>query len=229
MTTPTAEDFGLSDTHWAGLSPAHRAMYATVRPLRQAAYSVNPALNGIERTLSDLDSQARSQGGELQLNPDFQRGHVWSQDKQVAFMENVLRGTAPFVIRFNCVGWNLKRPTDMNPHDVVCIDGLQRITALRAFMAGDFTVFGGFTAASLDKSPFDLRRFRWTMDVFDIAKRVDLLQFYLDLNSGGVVHTAQELERVQALRDSAHVAATLLPAAEASRPKARRRAGSRSP
>lgn len=31
-----------------------------------------------------------SMGGGIELDPDFQRGHVWSPDKQVEFVEFVL-------------------------------------------------------------------------------------------------------------------------------------------
>ena len=31
---------------------------------------------------------------ELQLNPDFQRGHVWSEEQQVSFIEYLLKGVS---------------------------------------------------------------------------------------------------------------------------------------
>ena len=31
-------------------------------------------------------------GGGIDLDPDFQRGHVWSLEKQVAFVEFIIRG-----------------------------------------------------------------------------------------------------------------------------------------
>lgn len=48
----------------------------------------------------------------------------------------------------------------------------------------------------------------WTMEVFNIASRADLLQFYLDLNSGGVVHTPEELSRVGGLLDEARASSS---------------------
>lgn len=38
----------------------------------------------------------------LELNPEFQRGHVWNLDKQIAFVENLLRRIdINKIIRFN--------------------------------------------------------------------------------------------------------------------------------
>ncbi len=57
----------------------------------------------------------------------------------------------------------------------------------------------------------------WTMEMFNIASRADLLQFYLDLNSGGVVHTDDELARVGQLL--AEAKGETIPVAKASRRK----------
>ena len=47
-----------------------------------------------------------------------------------------------------------------------------------------------------NSSSFNRMGAMWTMEMFNIASRADLLQFYLDLNSGGVVHSDAELARV---------------------------------
>ena len=57
----------------------------------------------------------------------------------------------------------------------------------------------------------------WTMEMFNIASRADLLQFYLDLNSGGVLHTDDELARVGQLL--AEAKGETIPVAKASRRK----------
>lgn len=205
--TSEASKYGLSDEYWGRLSEEHRQMYAQVRPLRKASYVVHNPIAGIEQTLGDMAQEAEKQGGKLELNPDFQRGHVWDQARQIKFMESVLRGVAPMNIRFNCAGWNGGRELgDLNPHDVVCVDGLQRLTAMRAFMAGEFPVFEKYYAKDLQGSPFALNRTSgmWVMEMFDIRNRHDLLTFYLDINSGGVVHSDEELERVRQLRDEAN-------------------------
>lgn len=88
---------------------------------------------------------------------------------------------------------------------IQCIDGLQRLTALRDFVAGRFKVFNGYTLQDLEGTSFSFRRtgMAWTLEMFTIATRADLLQFYLDLNTGGVVHASEEIRRVTGLLDNA--------------------------
>lgn len=196
--------FNLSEEYWKRLDEKSQELYRQVRPLRQATYRVNMSLARIESGIEDLAGDAKIMGGELQLCPDFQRGHVWDEDKQVAYVENLFRGTAPTLIRMNCAGWNGKTGTDgdLNPADVVCIDGLQRLTALRRFMKDEFKVFGQYLASEMKGTPFDPNRMTsWTieLEVFDIASRAELLQFYIDINRGGVVHSDEEIERVRGL------------------------------
>jgi hypothetical protein len=199
-----ADRFNLSDEYWGRLSQEHKDQYKLIRPMRGSAYAIEIHVNGLERALADYDKDMRAQGGTFEVNPDFQRGHVWSQEKQVAYVESLMRGTAPVNILFNCAGWlsSLSRNAvkgDLGLNDMVCVDGLQRLTAVRAFLADDFTIFGGHTAESLKGGPFDVRRKHLRFTIYDFKTRVDLLQFYIDLNSGGVVHTEAELARVRSL------------------------------
>ena len=199
-----ASTFGVSEQHWNSLSDFDRELYARIRPLPRAASTVHNQIHRIEETLATMDSDAGMSNGRLELNPDFQRGHVWSQEKKVAFMEAVLRGTAPMTIRFNCPTWNgggEEDVIDLNPSTIQCIDGLQRLTAMRDFVAGKFTIYGDLTVEKLKDTSFALNRMgaMWIMEMFQIKSRTELLQFYLDLNSGGVVHSAEELTRVQGL------------------------------
>ena len=44
----------------------------------------------IDRLISFLEDEIRDYG--LQLNPEFQRGHVWTRKQQIAYVEFLLRG-----------------------------------------------------------------------------------------------------------------------------------------
>lgn len=209
MLPSEAARFGLSEEYWERLSEKDREMYRLFRPLRRAAYSVQHRILDIETTLGWLDEQAQNNGGQLELMPDFQRGHVWDRPRQVAFMQAAIRGTAPLEIRFNCPSWggDVEETVvqGLNASGIQCIDGLQRLTALRDFVAGRFKVFNGYSLQDLEGTPFSFRRtgMAWTLEMFTIATRADLLQFYLDLNTGGVVHAPEEICRVTGLLDNA--------------------------
>ena len=215
MSQPTSHprDFGLSEEYWARISEKEHALYERIRPLRKSVYQVQNHLSRIEDTLAQFEREAVSMGGCFELCPDFQRGHVWTHEQQVAYVESFLRGAADATIEFNnpSMGTLLLDPGDLHPYSMVCVDGLQRLTALREYMAGRVKVFGGLSAEDLKGTSFDANRYTWTLKCFDFPTRAQLLQHYLDLNAGGTPHSAEEIARVRQLR------------AEAAAPPARRK------
>ena len=71
---------------------------AIVRPLSSPRYEVDI---GLARLQQMLDNFSQDYGG-LELEPDFQRGHVWLPAQQQHFIENMMRGivsTAGLVIQ----------------------------------------------------------------------------------------------------------------------------------
>ena len=145
-------------------------------------------------SVADVDSQIRRWMLEydLQLIPDFQRGHVWDDARRIEFVEHILRGgRGSEVIRFNCPGWmgDFRGPMQL-------VDGLQRITAIRCFLNGDIAAFGYLISEFEDKIPYNISL---SFNVNNLATRADVLRWYLELNSGGVVHTEDELDRVRYL------------------------------
>lgn len=191
----------LSDSYWAKLSPKDKALYGLVRPQPTAVYTVDVRLDGLEAFLAGQERDMATMGGRLELEPDFQRGHVWNDVQRVHYVENLLRGSAPRLIRFNAADWSGRGVRgDLPAHHLQCIDGLQRLTALRRFLAGELRLFGSSVGVGdLKGTPFDPGRFTLQVAVHEFASRADLLQFYLDLNSGGTVHADAELERVRGL------------------------------
>lgn len=203
------QPFGLSDNYWSRLSAEHQAMYGVVRPLPTAAYTVHWHIGMLEETVAGIERDMLEIQGSFELEPDFQRGHVWTDAQRVAYVESLIRKTAPVKLLFNCPGWTRTEACDgdIPANTFQCIDGLQRLTAVRKFMAGEFRVFDRYFAADLKASPFDLARYRMSVEVFEFNRRADLLQFYIDLNSGGTVHAPSEIERVRGLIASPQVAA----------------------
>jgi hypothetical protein len=128
----------------------------------------------------------------LVLCPDFQRGHVWTQDQQIKFMEFVLRGGHMPPIFLN----NTALPDDWVGGEFVCVDGLQRVTSLQKFLDGNLPVWGHTCKEIEGKVP---RVISISYEIHWIKSRTDLLQWYVDLNSGGTPHSVDEIERVKAM------------------------------
>ena len=171
------------------------------------AHHLNTTLNHLETTIFGTDDdEMRS---KVDLNPVFQRGHVWTREQQVAYIENFLRSpqTVNKTIYMNdlFVYSNVDKVTDENnmvAGKIVCLDGLQRLTAALDFVHGKFNVFNGVSYDDILNSP---NRTRILNDcVFDInylllSNNKEVIDFYVDFNAGGTPHTKEEIERVKNL------------------------------
>ena len=132
----------------------------------------------------------------LQLNPDFQRGHVWTEEQQIAWLEYHLRGgKSGNTIYLNNPFWhNVLPPKQTDYTDYVCVDGLQRITAAQKFIHNEIKVFGSYYDEFEDK----IRVLPQTMilNVNDLKSEKEVLQWYVDMNAGGTPHSSEEIDRV---------------------------------
>jgi hypothetical protein len=133
---------------------------------------------------------------KLDTDPDFQRPHVWTREKQISFVEFCLRGgTSGNRLYLNCPGWNRGRLDDY-----VLVDGKQRLCAALAFLNDEIPAFGykhsEFGGVLRLTGPL----FVWCVN--DLSTRAEVLQWYLDLNTGGVVHTEDEISKVKVMLDA---------------------------
>lgn len=156
-------------------------------------YAVNVSWNFLEQQLEHY--MERHKGiAPLEMNPDFQRGHVWTQEQQIAFVEFGLQGGQTGKdIWFNCVGWmsSFKGP-------FVLVDGLQRLTSVLEFKQNKFPVFDKYYFNDFTDS-MDLIRTDFIFHINDLDSRDKILKWYIEMNSGGVVHTQEEINRVKQL------------------------------
>jgi hypothetical protein len=129
----------------------------------------------------------------LNLDPDFQRAHVWTPAQQTAYVEYILRGgTSGRELYFNHPGWMKGWEGEY-----VIVDGKQRLEAVRQFMRGEVPAFGYYRHEYADEPDILNARFSW--NIASIATRREVLEWYLNFNSGGTVHTDDELNRVRRL------------------------------
>ncbi len=151
----------------------------------------------IDHLIQWIEEQEREY--DLQLNPDFQRGHVWTEEQQVSWLEFFLRGgRSGDTLYFNDPNWLAWTPEDSGYKDFVCVDGLQRITAIRRFLNDEIKVFGHYYSEFEDP--------RWlrsnaniTINVNNLKTRKEVLKWYIDMNSGGTPHSEAEINRVTEL------------------------------
>lgn len=152
-------------------------------------YKINMPLNFIKKHLED---DIKDMG--LNLDPDFQRAHVWDLDKRVKYVEFLLKGGKSNPIYFNHEGW-------MKSYrgEYVIVDGKQRLTAILMFLNNEFPVFKdmdsdgiGYYSREFDMIPNDVE-----FIVNDLPSRELVLKWYLQMNEGNVAHTEEELDKVR--------------------------------
>ena len=164
-------------------------------------YRVNVGFDFLEAWLDTYEK--RGGGAGVDLDPDFQRGHVWTPDQQSAFMEFIMSGGETTPIMWNIIGG----VDNSHVEPLTIVDGLQRLTAIRKFLANEIPVFG-HTLFQFDdvQDPAVRRRAinRRNIVVWinNLPTRAAVLKWYLEINAGGTPHSKSEIERVRGLLDS---------------------------
>lgn len=126
----------------------------------------------------------------LILNPDFQRGHVWTEEQQVKFIEYFLMGGDTGIIHFNAPCW----PNVDNDGTYVCVDGLQRLTAFMRYYNNEIKAFG-YYYKEMEGRPDNIIK----ISVNNLKTRKEVLQWYIEMNSGGTPHSNEEISKVKKL------------------------------
>lgn len=177
-----------------------------IRPMPKAKWECDYPIGFVADRLSTF---AADYGG-LNLTPDFQRGHVWTEEQQIRFIESLIRNNLPssaLLLQFNAPHFDeFTTYLGKLPKELQCVDGLQRITAIRSFLSGKLEIFGGLRKSDLDGTRFGMDRvnYRVRIAIHAFQTRAELLQYYLDLNAGGTPHSQEEIERVRQLLLSAN-------------------------
>lgn len=138
-----------------------------------------------------VDSRLRNP--DMNLAPDYQRGHVWTQEQSEAFVGHILEGGASpaFIIHEDSKGLSMEM-----------VDGQQRARALLAWFDGDIGAMltNGERIWHKDATEVELRILRFSCGLVERVgcwTRAERLRLYLRLNRGGTVHTDAEIERVR--------------------------------
>jgi hypothetical protein len=161
------------------------------RPVFRATYSWDFILEQWVNVRGDM---------KVELQPDFQRGYVWTQEQQISYIENMLKGhSAGREVFFNHPTWGTFENATEYP--IQCVDGQQRIGAVVEFMENRLPIFGGHYFKDIGgRLPVGDRAFIY-VNVNNLKNKKDVLQWYIDLNAGGTVHTSEEIERVRRLME----------------------------
>lgn len=163
--------------------------YTKIKKFPHCPYHVNM---NFDYLLEWIDK--RVDEDKLELNPDFQRGHVWNEEQQIKFIEFILMdGNSGREIYFNHPGWQ-----DDYRGTMQLVDGLQRVTAIRKFMNDELPIFGGYTLSQIENLKMADHRMSMSIHVNSLQTRKEVLEWYIFMNSG-IAHTKEEIDRVKGL------------------------------
>lgn len=130
--------------------------------------------------------EARGDGEVMGFKlPPFQRPAVWSEAQQIRFLESAWLGFS--------LGEVVITQTSDKELDGLLIDGQQRLTALRDYLADAFPVFG-LRWSELDEQ--DRRQFSMTVAIGVVWLSRDLnwgmlRELYIRMNYGGTAHAPE--------------------------------------
>lgn len=145
----------------------------------------------IDRILKYLES-LKIGGFTLNLSPDFQRNLVWDNQRCIDFLEYFIKGgQSGRILYFNCPAWDSFN--DNEDHEIVIVDGQQRLEAFRKFLDNEIKVFGYYFKEIEDT--FELGWIR--ININNLKTKKEVLKWYLGINAGGVPHTKEDIEKVE--------------------------------
>lgn len=166
-----------------------------------SSYNVHVSLDFLKEHLDHWDERIVGNNHYLEMNPTWQRGHVWNVNQKIAFMEYFLMGGKTGKdVYFNCSTWGGDYTTP-----IYCLDGLQRISAALEFMDNKFPVFGCYREDYSDKP----NHVHFNFNVLALKNKKELLKVYLDFNSGGTPHNPAELARIEKMIEKTNPDETL--------------------
>lgn len=164
--------------------------FSDIKKYIRCNYSVDIGWGYLEQWLTHCKEDC----ADLQLDPEFQRHHVWDDAKRIRYVEFVLRdGKSSRDLYFNCPNYTGSGPE--GPMQLV--DGKQRLEAVRRYLRSEIPAFGHLYKDMEGRLGMIGPSFK--IHVNNLQTQAEVLQWYLDLNDGGVVHTEDELIRVREL------------------------------
>ena len=157
--------------------------YKTFREIPQfphANYRVNMMWDYIEKWMSEQN---------VDTNPAYQRGYVWTEEQKEKYLEYRLRGG----MSGKDIYWNSKDWMRSLTDEVIeLVDGKQRLDAVLGFMNNKVKAFGKFKKEFEDKLPAITHDF--VFHINNLASKKEVVEWYLGLNRGGSIHTEADLK-----------------------------------
>ena len=139
----------------------------------------------------------------IDLEPDYQRGNVWTNEQKVALIDSIFKNID--IGKFTIIKrpWGDNPNVPMTPKLYEMLDGKQRITALFEFYTGRFKYKGLYF---YELHPRDRNHFRnYVISWAECSPLTDeqKYRYFLKLNTGGSPVDPKHLEKVKEMWEKA--------------------------
>jgi uncharacterized protein with ParB-like and HNH nuclease domain len=156
-------------------------------------YTTNVSWEYVEEWLKEHQKDIM----KLDLDPEFQRGYVWTEEQKVNYIEYALKGGfSGRDIYFNCPTW-MKFKSGKEANVITLIDGKQRLNAVLDFLNNKIKVYGDYYKdyevmhkASKMRLGMDAQ---FIIHVHNIPNEIDVVKWYIGMNKGGTAHTDKDI------------------------------------
>jgi len=139
---------------------------------------------------------------KLDMDPPFQRGHVWTEQQQINYIQWKLQGGAGGdEIYLNCPGWmnDFRGPFQL-------VDGKQRIEAIIKFLKDDLVIFTKYKFSDFEgRLPSHCFLH---FNVNDLKTERLVLLWYYKINFGGTPHSEKERAKILQMIEESKVKKT---------------------
>ena len=121
--------------------------------------------------------------------PRFQRENdKWSESMQIKFIENVLKGLRSEILLFK-VGDNIL-------DSYMILDGLQRTTAIHAFISSKIKAFGYTFKELCEAKIITFTSQDVIIKLYDFDTENEAIEFYIDMNEN-ITHQLKDIEKAR--------------------------------
>lgn len=162
--------------------------FRDIPQMSRANYAIDVSVSYLKSTLDSYHEHYA-----LDFDPPFQRHYVWTDAQRTAYVEYILKGgMSGRDIYLNAPHWMAKSRMPK----LTLVDGKQRLNALLDFLDDKVPVFGGVTYAMFTDqlSPMEPSL---KFHINDLDHERDVVRWYIDMNTGGSIHTPEDVQKAK--------------------------------
>lgn len=155
-------------------------------------FDIRRTLNNLQTYHAGAEDAALDLPGTVSImTPEFQRSNnQWSRAQQIKFVENLMCGC-----RSTITLYAVTKGRGASVSACFILDGLQRLTAVTAFVMGDFPIFDDVYFHQI-QTPVVFNNGRLSLQIYEFESLRKVVEFYIAMNEG-ITHSPDDIARAR--------------------------------